>query len=237
MNATPQTAAPHNQPETPLEDRDRQGRFAKCNPGGPGNPFYRRQSQLKRVLLACVSEEDMQAVMQVLMGLAKSGDLAAIKLFLQYTVGKPSKEVDPDKEEMHEWQLQQQTPRLEQVLEVSANGIETPRANQVVRELVPLVGDCQLQTVGQQLAAPLEEPLPPPDRNGGKRPRASARCLTADVPRPDITEDNGAAPDLNELFATLARAVHSVENGPERATRNWFQRKSNVNQPSAPDPG
>ncbi|HZU39250.1 MAG TPA: hypothetical protein VFA18_25210 [Gemmataceae bacterium] len=213
-------------------NRDSQGRFTRGNPGGPGNPYYRRQAQLKRQLLACVSEEDVQAVMQTLVGLARGGNLAAIKLFLEYTVGKPSKEVDPDQEELHEWHLQQQTPRLEQVLEVAANGIETPRANQVTRELVPIVGNCQLQTVSQhllqgaeataeQIALPRVEPPPPPDRNGGKRSSASARCLTAAVPPAVATEENGDRLNVSELLAEVVRAVHSVENGPERAARCW----------------
>src|SRR5262249_61920857 len=93
-------------------DRDAIGRFAKGNPGGPGNQYYRRQAQLKRLLLESVTDEDVLSVMQVLLGLARGGDLAAIKLFLEYSVGKPSKEVDPDREELHEWGLQRQTPRL-----------------------------------------------------------------------------------------------------------------------------
>jgi hypothetical protein len=220
-----------------------------ATPGGPGNPYYRRQAQLKRILVECVTEVDVQSVMQVLLGLARGGDLAAIKLFLEYTVGKPGKEVDPDKEELHEWGLQQQTPRLEQVLEVGTYGIEPPRANQVARDLVAIVGGYHLQTVskhlrdgtdyeGNQIAPPLEEevpPSPPPDRNGGKRPSASARCMTAGVQAADQTEDNGAGLTLNELFAEVVRAVHSVENGPERATRWRRPTESSTEQPDQPD--
>jgi hypothetical protein len=54
---------------------------------------------------------DILSVLRVLLGLARSGDLAAIKLFLEYTVGKPSAAVDPDQVDLHEWQLQRQTPR------------------------------------------------------------------------------------------------------------------------------
>src|SRR5262249_26870752 len=166
-----------------ITGRDATGRFAKGNPGGPGNPYYRRQAQLKRILLESVTEEDVQSVVQVLLGLAKSGDLAAIKLFLEYTVGKPSKDVDPDREELHEWQLQQRTRRGEQVRDVMANSTEAPRANQVTRDMVGIVGDCHLKTIGKhtrdapgydgkQIAPPLDPAPPPPDRNGGKRPSA-----------------------------------------------------------------
>jgi hypothetical protein len=232
-------------PDTPTaNDRDANGRFAKGNPGGPGNPYYRRQAQLKRQLLASVSEDDVQAVMQVLVGLAKSGDLAAIKLFLEYTVGKPRKEVDPDQEELHEWQLQQQTPRVQQVLETMTYSIETPRANQVVRDMIPLVGDCHLQTIsqhvrdgtgydGQPIAPPLDPASPPPDRNGGKRSSAAARCMTAGIRATDLTGDNGGVGDP-EL--ELARAYFAGEIGIEDLNRYYRNAGARPNQPHAPGP-
>jgi hypothetical protein len=225
MNAT----APHPQPDTPPlptdTGRDSQGRFTKGNPGGPGNPYYRRQAQLKRLLLASVTDADVQSVMQVLLGLARGGDLAAIKLFLEYTVGKPTQEVDPDKEELHEWHLQQQTPRLEQVLDVMANSIESPRANQVTRDMVALVGDCHLKTIGQhirqgtgydgrQIAPPLGEAPSATDTNGGKRSSASARRMAAGVQPTVPTGDNGAdqAQAWNEMREEdLADAVQTGE--------------------------
>jgi hypothetical protein len=138
----------------------------------------------------------------VLVGLARGGDLAAIKLFREYTVGKPVKEGDPDKEELHEWQLQQQTPRLEQVMDVMANSIEAPRANAVTRDMVAIVGDCHLKTLskhlrdgtdydGSQIAPPLGATPLPTDPNGGKRPCPSARRMAAGVPPTVQSMDNG----------------------------------------------
>jgi hypothetical protein len=246
MSSSPNPAAAVE----PARGRDAAGRFAKGNPGGPGNPYYRRQAELKRQLLACVSEEDVQAVMQTLVGLARGGNLAAIKLFLEYTIGKPAKAVDPDQEELHEWHLQQQTPRLQQVLEVAANGIETPQANQVTRELVPIVGACQLQTVsqhlrdgtgydGRQIAPPLDETLPGTDRNGGQRTSPSVRRMTAGVPPAVPAGDNGAGIDgaRRERFAEAgARAVLTEEIGSSDARRTLSGRLSQGG-PAAPSPG
>jgi hypothetical protein len=246
MNATFHAPAPppHADAPPPTDTgRDRQGRFTKGNPGGPGNPFYRRQAELKRQLLAQVTDADVQSVMIVLLGLARSGDLAAIKLFLAYTVGKPGREVDPDQEEQHEWQLQQQTPRLEQVLEVASAGIEPARANQVTRELVDIVGDCQLRTLRQQLQANAERaenPPPPapaetppaPDANGRNRPGASARRMAAGIPPTVQTEDNGAAPDLDALLADVVQAAKAVDNGPE-GTPGWWQNDEPGTDPPA----
>jgi hypothetical protein len=229
MNDTPAATASQPQPETSSSGRETNSRFAEGNPGGPGNPFYRRQAHLKRQLLNCVTDEEVQAVMRVLVGLAHGGNLAAIKLYLEYAVGKPAKEVDPDKEELHEWQLQQQTPRLEQVLDVSANGIEPPRANQVTSDLVKIVGDCHLKTVGKVLrdgtdyhgnyyAPPLDQAAPPPpDRpNGCKRPSASARRMAAGVRAADQTGDIGAYDQAAwdaRLEEEMARAVQTGDIG------------------------
>jgi hypothetical protein len=248
MNASANATAPHQHPDAPphANGRDSHGRFTTGNPGGPGNPYYRRQAELKRQLLESVTDVDILSVMRVLLGLARSGDLAAIKLFLEYTVGKPTKEVDPDKADLHEWQLHQQTPRLAQVGELMAQGIETERANQVAREVVPIVGACHLQTIsqhlragtdaeGRQVAPPLEEVAPAVDRNGGKRPGASARCMAAGVPPAVATGDNGARPTFAEMLATVVRAVHSVENGPERALRWCRNNGADRERPAEPD--
>jgi hypothetical protein len=227
MNDSPAATAPHSQHDTPPTGRDATGRFAPGNPGGPGNPYYRRQARLKRLMLESVSDADVQSVMQVLLGLARGGDLAAIKLFLEYTVGKPVKEVDPDREELHEWGLQRQTPRLQEVLETMTYSIETPTANQVTRDMIPLVGDCHLKTVGKhlrdgtyydghQIAPPLEDTLPGTDRNGGKRPGTSARCMAAGVrpavPTGDIGADDQAGWN-DRLEEEMVRAVQTGDIG------------------------
>jgi alkanesulfonate monooxygenase SsuD/methylene tetrahydromethanopterin reductase-like flavin-dependent oxidoreductase (luciferase family) len=62
---------------------------------GQGNPSARRAAQLRR-LLARVSDEDMDAIFDKLIELAKDGDLQAIKLVLQYTLGKPGPAAELD---------------------------------------------------------------------------------------------------------------------------------------------
>jgi hypothetical protein len=226
--------------------RDANGRFARGNPGGPGNPYYRRQAELKRMMLESVTDVDVLSVLRVLLGLARTGDLAAIKLFLEYTVGKPSKEVDPDKADLHEWGLHRQTPRLPQVGELMAEGIETREANRVARDVVPIVGACHLKTIsqhlrsgtdldGEQVCPPLEEVHPAAATNGGKRPSASARRMAAGVRAAEETGDNGGPPSLNELFAEVVRAVHSVENGPEQVFACLRDAEADLNQRAEPD--
>src|SRR5262249_11950280 len=83
--------SPHINPYgIPLLDigRDVHGRFTKANPGGPGNPFARKVAALRKALLDSVTEQDVKDVAEILKLKAKQGDMAAVKLMLQYCVGK-----------------------------------------------------------------------------------------------------------------------------------------------------
>ena len=115
-------AADRPELETPpaAEDsgRDARGRFTKGNPGGAGNPFARRVAALRAVLLECVTDQDMEHVACELVVQAKMGNLAAIKLLLQYVVGKPAATVDPDTLDMKEFELYRQGASAEQLHEL-----------------------------------------------------------------------------------------------------------------------
>ncbi len=219
MNASPD-AAPDTPPQAET-GRDASGRFANGNPGGPGNPFYRRQAQLKRVLLDAITEDDVRSVVQVLLGLARDGDLAAIKLYLHYAAGKPAREVDPDRVELNEWELQKQSPPLGEVIGLLGQNLPAAAATQAVRKTLPIVANCHLQRLsqslhdgrdfqGEQIAPPLEETTPA--ANGGKRPIASGRRMAAGVRATDLTGDNGDDEERawNELLdEDLADAVQT----------------------------
>ena len=74
---------------TETAGRTSNGQFAAGNRGGPGNPHNRRVAELRKVLLGCLADDDLREVTSKLIELAKEGDLAAIKLLLAYTLGKP----------------------------------------------------------------------------------------------------------------------------------------------------
>src|SRR5262249_57023301 len=84
------------------------GRFAPGNIGGPGNPYNRKVAALRQAMLETVRPEDLQEVIAAVLFKAKMGDLAAAKLLLAYTVGKPGNAVDPDTLDQQEWQMHQQ---------------------------------------------------------------------------------------------------------------------------------
>jgi hypothetical protein len=77
--------------------RDTGGRFARGNPGGPGNPHARRVAALRQTVLDTVGIEGITEIVGGLVAAAKAGDVAAAKLVLGYAIGQPTPAVDPDR--------------------------------------------------------------------------------------------------------------------------------------------
>jgi hypothetical protein len=71
------------------------GQFTKGNAGGPGNPHAGKVARLRAVLIEAVTEEDIQEIAGQLVALAKEGNMPAIKLLFQYTLGKPGAVPEP----------------------------------------------------------------------------------------------------------------------------------------------
>src|SRR5436309_1013640 len=79
------------------------GRFSEGNRGGPGNPFARKVAELRQAFLEAVSAQDIKEIALVVRAKAQSGDLAAVKILLQYGLGKPEPVKDPDRMDVDEW--------------------------------------------------------------------------------------------------------------------------------------
>jgi hypothetical protein len=60
-----------------------------------GKAIARKAATLRRAMIDSVTEQDICDVTQRLLDLARDGQLAAIKLLLQYTLGKPGAAFDP----------------------------------------------------------------------------------------------------------------------------------------------
>jgi hypothetical protein len=150
MNTTKQN------PEPAADDRgrDAQGRFAAGNQGGPGNPFGRRVAELRKVMMECVTDAEMRIIVGQLMVKAKFGDLAAIKLFFQYVVGKPAATVDPDAVDVDEVELWQRAPRMEAVSEIVSQRMHAATAAHMLNVTVPTLGEAQCQAYRDALVDP-----------------------------------------------------------------------------------
>jgi hypothetical protein len=68
--------------------RDKRGRFAPGNPGGPGNPLAKRANQVRSLVLSQITREDIRAVVRKLLKKARAGNMAAIREVLDRCVGK-----------------------------------------------------------------------------------------------------------------------------------------------------
>ena len=82
--------------QTAARGHESNGRWAKGNKGGPGNPFARQVAQLRKVILDRLTREDLLAITEALLAKAKEGNVGAAKLLLAYGIGKPASAPDPD---------------------------------------------------------------------------------------------------------------------------------------------
>jgi hypothetical protein len=81
------------------------GRFRPGNKGGPGNPFARQVAEIRKLLPNTVPGERLAKIVLAMVDKAEAGDVAAAKLVLQYTVGKPAETVEPDRIELDDHRL------------------------------------------------------------------------------------------------------------------------------------
>ena len=102
---TVSTEQPQKKTDEKPDGRDAEGKFAKGNRGGPGNPFARQTARLRQAALDAVSPEQMSEVFQALHRNAVNGDVAAAKLLLSYTIGKPTAAENPDTLDQQEFRI------------------------------------------------------------------------------------------------------------------------------------
>jgi hypothetical protein len=148
-NSTPSASdslpEPRSQPESPAQEqtatgRNKAGQFQEgCRPG-PGNPFSKRVAALRKALLESVSEADLARVGQKLLALALDGDIAAAKLLLHYTVGKPTEAVDPDRLALDAVRLLLSWPTVSELL-AGLSGVRPEIAADVVTHWTPATAD------------------------------------------------------------------------------------------------
>jgi hypothetical protein len=204
-NDKPITAAVHS-------GRTADGCFAKNNQGGPGNPYNRRVAALRQAMLETIRPEDLQEVLAAVLFKAKMGDLAAAKLLLAYTIGKPGNAVDPDTLDQQEWQMHQQAAVQPNQVEELLSAQPVATVNNIARIVWPCAALQQMQPVVEGLrsaeAADSAVPNPAParpetiadaarDRNAGlfARHRPSANAVNGDQePPPKVRTARASRP-------------------------------------------
>jgi len=199
MTATqaPQTSSTPN-------GRSADGRFARGNRFGPGNPFYRKQAEFRRAVLELFTPEDVMSLLRVMLALGRNGDVAAAKVFLEYVVGKPHKAPDPDREDHHEWQLLAEAPKFAEVAERLENGVPADMANDATRDAVPCLAAARLDGVFDALGAAPQEPSATEVTGDNGAPAAEAAGSGSQPRHPEA---------LRLLTAGLRAAVANGVNG------------------------
>jgi hypothetical protein len=170
--------------------RDARGRFAAGNLGGPGNPFARRTAKLRQALMDVVTDEDIKDIMAMLLFKAKSGDLAAAKLLLSYTVGKPGAVVDPDGLDRAEAQRWEDDMVSKQAVERIQNEVPAEVVALMARYSVPCRAEEQRQHVAGVLRAQQAEMKEAAAKALAER---AARAAGTNVPAPKANGTNGEA--------------------------------------------
>ena len=72
------------------DGRDDAGKFSAGNSFGRGNPVARHAQRLRQLFVQAVTEDDVTAIVQKLVTMAKDGDIQAANLLLTRALGKPS---------------------------------------------------------------------------------------------------------------------------------------------------
>jgi hypothetical protein len=130
--------------------RHSNGRFAKGNAGGPGNPFARQSAALRQALCDAVSEEDIQELAQELLAQAKAGNLAAMKLLFSYVIGRPAPAVDPDTLDQQEWERLKSVPVEQEDVKRILQGLPVGLATGVMRFALPHLEERLTKTLGRE---------------------------------------------------------------------------------------
>jgi hypothetical protein len=134
----PPDAVGHEQTQSdkPVGERDARGRFTRGNKGGVGNPYARRVALLRRAMLSIVKPDDMRAIIVKMILLAGEGDVAAARLVLQYTLGKASETVDPDRVDLDEVEMAKERLAFKPALVEVLGGLPPGMACTLGRTLV-----------------------------------------------------------------------------------------------------
>ncbi len=113
--------------------RDDNGRFARGNAGGPGNPHARHCARVLAFFRNVIDDEKIEAIIHVLYARAVAGDMSAIKLILSYKIGKPAPAPNPDGIERDEWNRLEEAAVQHKAVEDVLTSLPSPLANDLVR--------------------------------------------------------------------------------------------------------
>jgi len=213
--------------EQSTSQREANGRFAKGNKGGPGNPFARQIAALRQTLLNRTTPKDFEEIADELIKKAKTGDVAAIKLLFQYTLGKPAPCPDPDHLDVDEWQKLQQYSCPPAEMNAIFDGFPANMACDVAKVNWPLQMELQFAGTFRRGLEELDK------RDARKAAKAAAKETPSAKHSNGAGSASGVAPlpesQIERLDASLLREL--LHNRPLANARNGDAELSTGKQP------
>jgi hypothetical protein len=200
-------------PEATSSGRDARGRFTLNNPGGPGNPFARRVAALRTALLDHIRPEDIAAIIKAIIERACQGDVAAAKLVLAYSLGKPAPAVDPDRLDVEEWQHFKETTGMIK----DAPGMVLAPAPELPLQLLRALRPVMAEEIGGQvkdIVRELRAAAAAQGKEGAAAPSPNGKKSTA-APSPNGHEE--PCPPLD--FEAWAASFHVAAPSPDGEKR------------------
>ena len=148
-DATPDKSRPV--PETGSPGREANGRFARGNPGGPGNPHARFSAHMLTIARQTMTPEKMAAVFEAVYIKALTGDMNAAKLLLHYTIGKPGDAPHPDHIERDEWDLHRKNGMTVDEMKQALGRMPCSLGNEIVSTALPAMTEARASELAAQL--------------------------------------------------------------------------------------
>src|SRR5262245_719441 len=138
-------ATPREMLDNVKAGRDANGRFARGNALGKGNPFARRVAALREALFEEIDEAKFRQMVKDLCEMALSKDLAAMRLVLLYMLGKPDDMVNPDDLDRLEYeQLRRDKVHQKEVMQECSAHVPAKVANAMIQIAVPQSGQMNI---------------------------------------------------------------------------------------------
>jgi hypothetical protein len=131
--------------------RNPSGQFAVGNKCGKGNPHARKLSAMRKAFADVVDENRLKQLAESIYHRSLAGDMVAAKLLLNYVVGKPVDSVDPDRLDLEEWKLIQQSPTQGELMALVGLTANPAVAADLVANDQPTTPFAQMKSVQQVL--------------------------------------------------------------------------------------
>jgi hypothetical protein len=196
------------------------GRFAAGNAGGPGNPHARHCARMLALLRASISDEELVAIIRMLVRKACEGDVSAAKLIMSYKLGEPAQAPNPDEIDRDEWEhYQKDTIKLEQVQQVLGS-LPSSVGNDIARTTLPVVTQARKEAIAGQLGE-----ARPDTRKVTKDTKVATQQAQKDAPIA-----NGNSGDSKSSIQVQRSTIHDQRSTTNHSRSTIHDQRSTTNE-------